>query len=99
MVRNPRSAIVWAYRPEDCSLQAPKGPLTAIAGSFPLAALGEYMSAARVMPKWLTKVTFLCSTFSLFGNTLSQDSVRFSSSVFIMTGLSFQFIFFVCRIR
>ena len=33
-VRNPRSAMVWAYRPEHCSFTAPKGPQTAMAGSY-----------------------------------------------------------------
>ena len=28
MVRKPRSAMVWAYRPAACSLTAPKGPQT-----------------------------------------------------------------------
>lgn len=40
IVRKPRSAIVWAYRPEDCSFTAPKGPQTAMAGSLPDAPLG-----------------------------------------------------------
>lgn len=51
IVRNPLSAIVCAYNPDDCSLHAPKGPDTAIAGSFPDASLGTYISAASVIPK------------------------------------------------
>lgn len=50
IVRNLRSASCWAYRPLDCSLTAQNGPLMAIAGSFPSAFLGLYMSAARVTP-------------------------------------------------
>ncbi len=41
MATKPRSAMAWAYSPEACSLTAPKGPLTAMAGSFPLAPLGS----------------------------------------------------------
>ena len=50
MVRNPRSAMVWAYSPAACSFTAPKGPQTAMAGSFPDTPLGAYRSAAKVMP-------------------------------------------------
>ena len=44
------SAIVCAYNPEHCSLTAPNGPLTAIAGYFPDAFFGLYKSAASVIP-------------------------------------------------
>ena len=50
MVRNPRSASVWAYRPEHCSFTAPNGPEMAIAGSLSDASFGTYRSAARVIP-------------------------------------------------
>ena len=40
MVRKPRSAMVWAYRPAACSLTAPKGPQTAMAGNLPEAFFG-----------------------------------------------------------
>ena len=46
----PLSAIVCAYNPEHCSLTAPNGPLTAIAGYFPDAFFGLYKSAASVIP-------------------------------------------------
>ena len=36
----PLSAICMALRPLDCSLVAPKGPDTAMAGIFPFSALG-----------------------------------------------------------
>ena len=36
--------MVWAYRPDDCSLTAPNGPLTAMAGSLPLAFFGIYIT-------------------------------------------------------
>ncbi len=42
--------MVWAYSPEHCSLTAPKGPHTAMPGSFLSAPFGTYMSAASVMP-------------------------------------------------
>ena len=48
--RKPRAAISWAYSPLDCSFTAPKGPLTAMAGSLPCALFGLYRSAASVMP-------------------------------------------------
>ena len=38
------------YNPEHCSLTAPNGPLTAIAGYFPDAFFGLYKSAASVIP-------------------------------------------------
>ena len=50
IVKKPRSAIVCAYKPEHCSLTAPNGPQTAIAGSLPSAFFGTYISAASVMP-------------------------------------------------
>ena len=59
IVRNPLSAIVCAYNPLHCSFTAPNGPLTAIAGSFPSAFLGTYISAARVIPYLFTNVTLL----------------------------------------
>ena len=49
-VTKPLSAICCAYRPLDCSFTAPKGPLTAIAGSLPSASFGTYMSAASSIP-------------------------------------------------
>lgn len=36
--------------PDDCSFTAPKGPLTAMAGSLLSIFLGSYKSAASVMP-------------------------------------------------
>ena len=46
----PRLANSSAYRPEHCSFTAPKGPLTAMAGSLPCMAFGWYKSAASVIP-------------------------------------------------
>ena len=74
-------AIVWAYRPEDCSLTAPKGPETARAGRRPETFLGRYRSAATVMPNRLWKVTFSWWTPSLAGKTLSHWSVRVRVSI------------------
>ena len=77
---NPRSAILIAYRPELCSLVAPKGPDTASAGNFVHCTLslctsaGIYMSATNVKPYWVLKDTFLWFTFSLSGKTLSHVS-------------------------
>ena len=51
VVRNPLSAIVCAYNPDACSLHAPNGPDTAIAGNFPSPFFGTYISAASVLPK------------------------------------------------
>ena len=50
MVKKPRSAIVCAYKPDACSFTAPKGPHTAMAGSFPVAFTGVYKSATSVIP-------------------------------------------------
>ena len=50
IVKYPFSAIVCAYNPEHCSLIAPNGPLTAIAGYFPDTFFGLYRSAASVIP-------------------------------------------------
>ena len=47
---NALSRYVCAYNPEHCSLTAPNGPLTAIAGYFPDAFFGLYKSAASVIP-------------------------------------------------
>ena len=49
-VINPLSAIFIAYNPEDCSLTAPNGPLTAIAGNFPFSfSIGSYKSPTNVI--------------------------------------------------
>ena len=47
---NALSRYVCAYNPEHCSLTAPNGPLTAIAGYFPDTFFGLYRSAASVIP-------------------------------------------------
>ena len=48
-VTNPLSAIFMAYKPLDCSFDAPKGPHTARA--IPLLPLfGKYKSPTRVIP-------------------------------------------------
>ena len=52
MVRYPFSAIVCAYNPEHCSLTAPNGPLTAIAGYFPDVFSDLYKSAANSVEKF-----------------------------------------------
>ena len=50
-VIKPFSAIVWAYKPEDCSFTAPNGPDTANAATFLSPRfLGIYTSAAIVIP-------------------------------------------------
>ena len=49
MVKKPRSAMVWAYRPLACSFTAPNGPDTARAASMPAAPLRLCKSAASVM--------------------------------------------------
>ena len=36
IAKKPRSAISCAYKPDDCSFTAPKGPHTAMAASLPL---------------------------------------------------------------
>ena len=59
IVKKPLSAIVCAYRPDDCSFTAPNGPLTAIAGNFfSLTSFGSYKSATNVIPKRFGKLTF-----------------------------------------
>ena len=51
---NPLSAIFIAYNPDDCSLTAPKGPLTAIAANFPLPfSFGSYKSPTKIIPNRL----------------------------------------------
>jgi hypothetical protein len=59
-----------AYSPEDCSFTAPKGPLTAMAESFPAAFFGVYISAASVIAIAVMEGDFLMVYFVAFGKDL-----------------------------
>ena len=88
IVKKPRSAISWAYRPAACSFTAPNGPHTAMAGNLPSADFGRYMSAASVIPYRFTNRTLLWSTLSLLGKVLSHSFVRVKFSImFLLSGL------------
>ena len=44
---NPRSAMVCAYRPDDCSFTAPNGPLTAMRRQAFVAAILRLIQVGR----------------------------------------------------